>query len=380
MPRLNYFLRCAPCWRFQNLLQTYDSTLLSILEKILNCSFTNWNQLSLPVRRGGFGLRNAVTSAIPFYLASFHSVLPVVETLIPEAVLQNDTSLSAAMQQFESQFGPSPVSRRDLQTTWETSFFDNMLQTLSDGATTPLAKARLLAVQQPESGLWLSAVPSEPLKTHIKDRHFHIISGLRLGAKIVRPHICCDCGTPVSSFGVHGLACRKSAGRLSRHSSINDLIARALRSAEIPTRLEPRGCSDDNKRPDGVTLIPFDRGLSLAFDATCVDTYAPSHLPGTSTTPGAAAKQAEADKRRKYADLADDFLFVPVAVETSGVWGQEALQLIQKIGSRIANITMDARATNFLMQRISIAIQHGNAASVLGSFQTGDELLELFLL
>jgi hypothetical protein len=42
-----------------------------------------------------------------------------------------------------------------------------------------------------------------------------------------------------TSTGGHGLSCRKSVGRLHRHSAISELIKRALMSAAIPLQLEP---------------------------------------------------------------------------------------------------------------------------------------------
>jgi hypothetical protein len=39
--------------------------------------------------------------------------------------------------------------------------------------------------------------------------------------------------------GIHGLGCRISTGRLTRHNAINELIKRVLLTAEIPSRLEP---------------------------------------------------------------------------------------------------------------------------------------------
>jgi len=49
-----------------------------------------------------------------------------------------------------------------------------------------------------------------------------------------------------------------------------------------------------------------------------------------------------------------------VAVETAGTWNQSAM-LIQEIGRRITAVTEDIRETVFLFQRLSIALQMGNA-------------------
>ena len=65
-----------------------------------------------------------------------------------------------------------------------------------------------------------------------------IADALCLGA----PHKCI-CGVDVDSSGIHGLSCRKSAGRHVRHSALNDLVKRALTSAEVPSRLEPSSLS-----------------------------------------------------------------------------------------------------------------------------------------
>jgi len=43
--------------------------------------------------------------------------------------------------------------------------------------------------------------------------------------------------------------------------------------------------------------------------------------------------------------------------------GHQAIELVQAIGRRIANITADSRETTFLFQRLSVALQRRNAAS-----------------
>ncbi len=62
---------------------------------------------------------------------------------------------------------------------------------------------------------------------------------------------------------------------------------------------------------------------------------------------------------------ASTYLFCPFTVETLGTFGEEALQLVNEVGSRLRNTTGDAREKIWLIQRISIAIQRGNAACVI---------------
>jgi hypothetical protein len=145
--------------------------------------------------------------------------------------------------------------------------------------------------------------------------------------------------------------------------------------------LEPPGLSRaDGKKPDGLTMVPWKRGKSLIWDFTCVDTFAPSHLASTSERPGRAAEEAALRKTRKYEYLGQQFLFLPVAVETSGVWDPDGLRFLREVGVRVAAVTGDKRASNFLLQRMSIAIQRGNVSAVLGSLPRGakwEEFLEL---
>jgi len=134
------------------------------------------------------------------------------------------------------------------------------------------------------------------------------------------------CGAHVDSTGTHGLACRKSAGRHLRHNSVNDLIKRALASANVPALLEPSSLSrDDGKRPDGLTVLPWSEGRCMIWEFTCPDTLAASHLNRAVIGPGAVANDAESRKATKYMALSGRYIFTPVAVESLGVLGDEAM-------------------------------------------------------
>ena len=109
----------------------------------------------------------------------------------------------------------------------------------------------------------------------------------------------------------------------------------------------------------------------LVWDATCVDTLAPSHLQRTNVKAGAAAESAEILKRNKYKSLGREYHFVPFGVETLGPWGPSAHKFFGEIAKRLVDVTGDRRAGGFLAQRISIAIQRGNAASILGTMPQG---------
>jgi hypothetical protein len=79
------------------------------------------------------------------------------------------------------------------------------------------------------------------------------------------------------------------------------------------------------------------------------------------------ANEAEDRKRMKYNTLSTLYMFVPVAVETMGALGEEASDFLHDLGKRIERVSGERRATEYLLQRISVAVQRGNAAAVLGT-------------
>ena len=178
----------------------------------------------------------------------------------------------------------------------------------------------------------------------------------------------CNCGVLVEEKGWHGLSCAKSAGRFSRHHALNEVVRRALVSAGVPSVLEPLGLlREDNKRPDGATLIPWRFGRSLVWDVTCVDTLAPSNLSLATREGASVATRAEERKRTKYATIAATHIFQPVGFETLGSFGPAAFSFVKEIGARLRERTDEPMAGAYLMQRISVEIQRGNAIAILGT-------------
>ena len=190
---------------------------------------------------------------------------------------------------------------------------------------------------------------------------------LRVGADVFIPHFC-RCGGRMESRGLHGLSCKYSAGRFPRHSAMNDVIKRALQKAGLPSVLEPPGLDrGDGSRPDGITVFPFSGGRSLVWDCTCVDTFAGVHLNRSTMEAGTAANSAEERKRRKYAALADSHQFEPIAIETMGVYDKSTGAILRAIGRRLVEVTREPREVNWFRQNLAIAIQRGNAFSILSA-------------
>ena len=132
---------------------------------------------------------------------------------------------------------------------------------------------------------------------------------------------------------------------------------------------EPHGLARDyGKRPDGLTLIPWQSGCSATWDVTIIDTLAASYVHQSATPTAGAAEIAATRKLIKYSALSQSYHFFPVAIETLGPHSASSLDFITDVGKRIAQRTLDSRETIFLFQRISIAIQRFNAVCLAKTF------------
>ncbi|XP_047998133.1 uncharacterized protein LOC125235580 [Leguminivora glycinivorella] len=384
VPKFTYILRCSPVWKHPHLIEPLDSILKTTLSSILNIHLDNraWTQASLPIRHGGLGIRQVVSVALPAFLASFHSTQDLADKIFcSSSASERITTLNEAKDTWLQSCpgSPLPISLKS-QRQWDEPLCKATITQLIESAQSSAERARLLAVAEPEAGYWLRALPSAKIGTLLDKTTLTLATSLRLGTKTNEPHRC-RCGAMVTELGHHGLSCPRSAGRISRHASLNDVIKRALASVSVPAILEPNGIArDDGKRPDGMTLIPWMQGRTLVWDATCVDTLAPSHLQATSVKAGAAATTAEQNKRRKYAVLGEGYIFAPFGVETLGPWGPSAKSLFKEISQRLVDASGDQRAGSYFGQRLSLAIQRGNAASLLGTTTYSDDLGSIFYL
>ncbi|CAH2217230.1 jg14781 [Pararge aegeria aegeria] len=112
---------------------------------------------------------------------------------------------------------------------------------------------------------------------------------------------------------------------------------------------------------------------ALVWYATCVDTLAASHLPSTSQQAAAAAESAQMLNRRKYSVICKYYAFAALAFETLGPWSSEMSQ-------KVVLTSGDPRAGAYLAQRLSLAIQRGNSASILVTMPIREQLDGLYLL
>ena len=115
----------------------------------------------------------------------------------------------------------------------------------------------------------------------------------------------------------------------------------------------------------------------MIWDFTCCDSLCETYVKGSSRCARYAANLREDQKIKHYEELTN-YHFVPVAIETYGAWGSKSLKLIKEIGKKIREVTGEKRSTFYLSQSISVAIQRGNAACIIGTAPSSEGLEEVF--
>jgi len=193
-------------------------------------------------------------------------------------------------------------------------------------------RALFLAASTQPSGYWMFAMPSASCRLRLGDEVVKVAVGLRFGLDLCEPHQC-QCGSLVDARGLHSFVCKRTPGRSARHHALNDLIARSFGSAGVPVTKEPSGLfRTDGKRPDGLTLVPWQSGRSMCWDVTVICPLAESYASGAAIEAGAAAEVAASRQEATYDDLGSRYIFGPIALESFGVFNSSACILLTEIG------------------------------------------------
>ena len=370
IPKLTYLLRTTAYFKHEHLLRNLDEDIKSAMESICNSKFDDqkYSIVSLPIRSGGLGIRKVSEICLPSFLSSVHSVIDLVTSMYPQ--LSDETMISDYSRALEMWFAHSDSipDQMSNQRSWDDLLISQKVESLTFNSQ--LDKARYLASTVKESNYWLGTLPSKSVGTLLDNNTFRISVALRIGTDICSRHKC-KCGDIVSEDGTHGLSCPYCVGRIPRHSDFNNFIHRSLKTGNIPSMREPPGMfRDDKKRVDGVTLIPWCNGQLMVWDATCSDTLAPSYLHLSAKKAGSVARKAADIKLNHYKGLTDQgYYILPFAIETLGPWCDEAIRFVNVLGELISERTGETRSKTYLKQRIGIALQRSNAASVMGTFR-----------
>ena len=185
------------------------------------------------------------------------------------------------------------------QKLWDCPLAESVVEQIKLDAS-PMSLAAFNAAATKSADCSVNAIPISTVGLMLTDEEVRTAVCLRYVLPVFAPHPC-RCGEVTDCFGAHCFSCRRNNGKSIRHSMMNAIIKQELSKCHIPAVLEPGGLiAGSPLRPDGVTTIPWERGMCLAWDFTCTHTLTPSNLRVTHGETGRAAANSEAKKAVKY--------------------------------------------------------------------------------
>ena len=191
---------------------------------------------------------------------------------------------------------------------------------------------------------------------------------LRLGIVGGATQNCAFCDAPLDMEGVHHTTCKHNGLAKVRHDGITQAVAVLARSAGYTVAVEPTNLVAGTRlKPADVGIHGFTNGpLISCVDVTVRSPTCPTYLV-MGQEPGAVARQADADKRRKYGQQ----VVIPFAMETYGTLSPSARFVLKKLVTNMIAVSPDLDQESvkmqrmYCLQRISIALQKGNAQMIL---------------
>ena len=377
-PKMAYCLRtCDPA----SLLPIYShfdslqlSSLYTIIGRPLNDSARA--QAFLPVKMGGAGLVSTSQVCAAAFIASSNQTSAIVRSILPLATAQ--LLPDSAFQHLQQQTGnPTYTSLALLppsstQHSLSAEIHAHQRTTLLSSSSAR-DRARLLSLALPHAGDWIDALPSPSLNLNLDSRSFGAVMGYRLGVPLMQSGDCrsSSCDLPQDEMGDHALHCRDDRGLKSgRHDRIRDVIFKAAQHASLnPLKEMPGLIPGSLSRPADVYIGNWVDGRKVAFDVSVTSPVQETILIRAADHPAAAIDaRKQAKMRAHHADCqAQGIFFQPLVVESFGGWDSDALKFLKEMGRQDARRwgKDSAMEIKYFFQRLSIALQRGNAALLI---------------
>ena len=243
--------------------------------------------------------------------------------------------------------------------------------------------ARHKAITAHGAGVWKAIRPAE-VQQRLSDVEYAIAARLNLGlnpfparAMAALPEHCPLCihsqtGAPVllRDDPWHWLTCAPlTRGELTRrHDAVVDATARVAQLVGAQVQKEVHGLDPhSNKRPDLMIVFP---GRTLLNDVVVTHSLTSSRVARGQN----AATTKQAEKHKKYAGVASRLgaELLNLSVDTCGGVASDAVRLIEAIGEEgelwSAGTWNDSHIKRMLLGVIAVAVQRGNAMTMLSGF------------
>ena len=228
------------------------------------------------------------------------------------------------------------ASQRHLQGLIDQELFDELLTFLDISG-----RARLNALAgSSDTSSWLRAPPIASLGLQIPRCDFCIACQLWLGIASfpADPPTRCPCGSQIDPPGYHLLSCGHGPWRIKRHDALRDTLYQALLLDNPEAAREQRLSGLTKKRPGDVFHPSFANGRPTFFDVSVRSPLTLGNINIASQQPGWAGLCGEIEKENIHANSVEQSggAFIPLVVETFGLWTPFARQQLRKIASGTA--------------------------------------------
>jgi hypothetical protein len=174
-----------------------------------------------------------------------------------------------------------------------------------------------------------------------------------------------------------------SFGVTDRHDAVKHTVARLATAVGARVVVEPRkkerqDRKENKRRPDTVVELP---GKKWWTDETIVHPYGPTNVSVSAQNPQALLKSAEQDKHTKYDEEASyaGATFVPIALESTGGFGSEALLFIKELiteSKKQHMVWRDKEYVNMVYRNIAIAVARGNTGIIKSNLAKAEQDLQ----
>ena len=202
--------------------------------------------------------------------------------------------------------------------------------------------------------------------------------GLRLwlGVALFPYSPLCTCLSPIDCFGDHLLGCSHGPMRICCHDSLFDILYNALSQDHPGVLKEQRASYNNGSHPSDIFHPDFQHGSSAYFDVSICSTTQPAYICSSTYCAGVVAAAGELAKDEKHlaAVVKVGADFIPLVVETFGVWTPFALRSLNIIADRTTWCSSQVSKKN-LLQQLSVALWTNNARMILALQGSDDDNL-----
>lgn len=296
------------------------------------CSREVRELLSLPVRLGGMGIINPVSTSQHAFDASVNITSPLVTDITAQ-------DMNKTLDIFK--VSEIKASVRQSNRTFQKQHAEAVYDLLS-----PQFKRCVDLAKEKGASSWLSVLPLDDHGFSLHKGAFRDAICLRYGWSLPNTPTKCCCGSAFSPN--HAMICPKGGFPTLRHNELRDLTASLLtkvcHNVATEPRLQPLSGESFTHRSaittDDARLDIRARGFwSVAQDAYFdVRVFHPNAPSNSSSSISAAYKKHEAIKKRAYGQRVRDIeqgVFTPLVFSTTGGMGQEATTFYKRLADMI---------------------------------------------